>query len=76
MTDQIKKITTTTTDPLGAQEEITKHRADAGKVFKNPECLGVNSTSAPDPKKGGQQHIYTITTTWREGPAADPATEA
>ncbi len=73
MTDQIKKITTTTTDPLGAQDEIAKHRAQAGETFKNPECKGVNSTSAPD--KSGK-HIYTITTTWQEGPAADPATEA
>lgn len=68
------KITTTTSDPLGAQDEITKHRAEADKAFKNPECLGVNSTSAPDPKTG--KHVYSITTTWHEGPAADPATEA
>lgn len=70
-----KTFTTTTADPLGALDEIKKHRALAAEQFKNPAHVGTNSSSKPDKESGG--HIYTITSTWEEGPAPEPeATKA
>lgn len=59
-----KTITTTTTNPLGAQAEIEKHRIEAAKTLTNPQHVGTNSTSLPT--EDGN-HIYTITTHWKEG---------
>jgi len=60
-----KDVTSTTTDKHGAQAEIDKHRAEAAKTLANPQLVGTTSSSQP---ADDGNHVYTITSTWEEGP--------
>lgn len=63
-----KAVTSTTTNPHGAQAEIDKHREEAAKTLTRPRLIGTSSSSIPTDDGA---HIYTITSTWDEDDAPE-----
>lgn len=60
-----KEVSSTFTNPFGAQDEVAKHRVEAAKTFTHPMCVG--TTTGGTPTDDGVM-IHSITSVWQENP--------
>lgn len=67
-----KTVTTETRDPLGMNAEMEKHRETAMNDLGYVELVTTSNSSRPDPDDANQ-HIYTITSTWKQAAPPVPA---
>ena len=60
-----KTVTTETRDPLGLQVELDKHRRSAEKDLGPVALVSTSNEARPDPDNVND-HIYAITSTWKQ----------